>query len=118
MDMIIQTQGFKLTRSLEHFTREQINRAMSNCSERIDRVVVRLKDINGPKGGVDKHCSVEIKLANFPVTVVKKTSADMYTNIRKTSSRAARIALRQLKRRRVVRLKQRLKSGRYPTENP
>lgn len=117
MNMIIQTQGFKLTRSLELFTREQITRAMSHCSEKIDRVVVRLKDINGPKGGVDKYCSVEVKLANHPTTVVKKTSSDMYLNISKTTSRAARIALRQLKKRRVVRFKQRLRADRYASEN-
>ena len=113
MNMIIQAQGFKLTRSLESYTREQITKAVGNCSEKIERVVVRLKDINGPRGGIDKHCSVEIKLSNQPVTVVKKTSADMYTTVHRTASRAARTALRQLKRRRVIRFKQNLKSKRY-----
>lgn len=110
MEMTVQTQGFKLTRSLEQFTQYHIHKTLKCCSENIERVVVRLKDINGPKGGDDKHCSVEIKLAHKPVMIITKTSGDMYQGIRQTTKRAARTAMRQLKRRRALRLKQRLKA--------
>lgn len=113
MEMIIQSQGFKLTPALKSFTRDQVTRAMGSCSGEIQRVVIRLRDINGPKGGNDKYCSVEIKFSNHPITVVKKTSSDMYFSVRKTASQAARTALRQLKRRRVMRFRQNLKSKRH-----
>ncbi len=110
MEMTIQTQGFKLTRSLEQFIRYQIIKALRCCSDNVERVVVRLKDINGPKGGEDKHCYVEIKLARKPMLVITKTHGDMYHSVRQTTKKAARTALRQLKKRRVLRLKRRLQT--------
>lgn len=110
MDTVIQTQGFELTPTLERFTRSQIRKALHCCANNIERVVVRLKDSNGPKGGDTKHCSVEIKLSRRPILVISKASGDMYHSVQKTTKRAARTALRQLKRRRVLRLKRKLKT--------
>ena len=110
MDTVIQTHGFKLTPSLERFTRSRVRKALACCADNIERVVVRLKDMNGPKGGVDKHCSVEIKLSRRPILVISKASGNMYHSVQQTTKKAARTALRQLKRRRVLRLKHNLKA--------
>jgi putative sigma-54 modulation protein len=110
MNMTIQTQGFKLTRPLEQFTRHQVTKALRCCSDNVERVVVRLKDINGPKGGEDKHCIVEIKLSSKPKLVITKTSSDMYNSVRQTTKKVARTALRQLKKRRALGLKRHLET--------
>lgn len=34
--------------------------ALGRFSTRIANVVVRLEDLNGPKGGVDKRCTIEL----------------------------------------------------------
>ena len=38
-------------------------------------VAVRLSDINGPKGGLDKHCHLQLRLRGLPDIVVKDTEA-------------------------------------------
>ena len=105
METVIQTQGFGLTPSLEKFTRSRVKKALGKCADNIERVVVRLKDINGPKGGPDKHCSVEIIISRSPILIISNVSSDMYHSIQHTTKKAARTALRHLDRRRVQKLK-------------
>jgi len=102
MDTVIQTQGFKLTYALEQFTRSQVKKSLRYCADQIIRVTVRFKDINGPKGGEDKHCSMKIKFSSKPTVVISKTTADMYQSIYQTAKKAARTALRHLRRYRAL----------------
>lgn len=101
MQTIIHSSDFELTTALNNFIHEQSKKSMRACSDRIDRVVIRLKDINGPKGGNDKECSVEVKLTNSAPIVVSKRSDDAYASIRKALGRASRTTLRRLGKRRA-----------------
>jgi hypothetical protein len=38
----------------------------------IDRVTVRARDVNGPRGGVDQECSVKVVLRGLPSVVVTR----------------------------------------------
>jgi hypothetical protein len=41
----------------------------------IERVSVRLTDVNGPRGGVDKRCRVKVVLSGLPSVVVERHHA-------------------------------------------
>lgn len=99
MKVEIQSQDFSITESLDYFIHKQIETSMKACSNQIERITVRLKDLNGPKGGRDKACSVEVQIANFPAVIVSKRSSDAYSSIRKAVGRASRVTLRRLKKR-------------------
>ena len=41
----------------------------------IERVTVRARDVNGPRGGVDQECTVKVVLSGLPSVVVKRRHA-------------------------------------------
>jgi putative sigma-54 modulation protein len=62
-------------------------------------VAVRRSDICGPKGSLDQHCRVQLRLRGLPDIVVKDTEADLYV----AEDRAGRTLGRKLQRaRRIV----------------
>ena len=102
MQTIIQSQDFALTGALKSFIQDHANKSMNSCNTHIKQLNIRLKDINGPKGGEDKECCVEVKLANSAPIVVTKRSSDAYQSIRMALSRASRITLRKVGKRRTL----------------
>ena len=77
--------------------------AMLACSlpagERaIQRVTVRLSDINGPRGGEDKRCHIALRLKGLPRLVIEDTEADLYVAIDRAAERAGRTVQRRLAR--------------------
>jgi len=101
MQTVIQSKDYALTEALQSFIREHAKKSMNSCNNHIKQLNIRLKDINGPKGGEDKECLVEVKLANHAPIVVVKRSSDAYQSIRNALSRASRITLRKVGKRRT-----------------
>ena len=55
---------------------------------RVERVVVRLTDQNGPRGGVDKRCRIAVRLAgDLPGLLVEATSDDAYVAVTRAAAR-------------------------------
>lgn len=101
MQTVIHSNDFAITSALDSFIKDHATKSMRVCTDQVERLVVRLKDVNGPKGGVDKECSVEVKLARHAPIVVRKRSSDAYASIRQALGRASRITLRKLGKRRA-----------------
>ena len=54
-----------------------------------------MADLNGPRGGVDKHCLVEIRLTSPPrVIVIQDTDVEAEVAIGRVAERAARVVTR------------------------
>ena len=99
MQISMQALGFTLTESLRRRVRRRLDFALGGRDEHIRRIVVRLSDTNGPKGGQDKCCHIQIYLNQMPNIVVKDTETDLYVAIDRAIGRAARSVTRQLGRR-------------------
>jgi len=100
MQMDIQCQGFSLTQGLGDYVRTRLAYALSHAGPAISRVVVRLGDINGPRGGADKRCLIELRLKSVPAVVVEDVEADLYHAIDRAADRAGRTLARRLARQR------------------
>jgi len=76
-------------------------------------VVVRLSDVNGPKGGVDKRCHVMLVRAGQPPVTVEELGADAYAAVDVAVERAALAASRGMSRARTTRRRPRGESTRF-----
>jgi ribosomal subunit interface protein len=100
MQIDINTHRFPLTDALRSHVRRRLHYALSSIDESVQRVVVRLSDVNGPRGGMDKRCRLQLVLAGLPDVIVEDTQADLYAAIDRASDRAGRTLARRLDRRR------------------
>lgn len=98
MQIDIQSRGFSLTDSLLAYAKQRLLIATAYCSGHINRAAIRLSDINGPRGGADKRCHVQIVLAGIPDVVVEDTQVDMYAAIDRAIYRASRTVVRKVDR--------------------
>jgi ribosomal subunit interface protein len=115
MQITIQAHGFTATEALRAHVAKRLQHALGSCIDRISRATVRLSDINGPRGGADKRCQIQVRLATLADVVIENTEADLYFAIDRASERVGRTALRHLARlRRPVRRTPRQESASGP----
>mgnify|MGYP001028438236 CR=1 FL=1 len=97
--------------SLEGRQREVVIRrihfALARFADRIARVNVRLTDENGPRGGIDHRCLVEVDLRPGPKLYVEAQGVDAEVSAAIASRRAARRVRDELSRRRLFGRRQR-----------
>jgi putative sigma-54 modulation protein len=60
MKISLRIRGASPDKDLSEHVRNRAELALGRFSNRIASVVVRLEDMNGPKGGIDKRCSIEL----------------------------------------------------------
>jgi putative sigma-54 modulation protein len=101
MQIEIQARNFSITRPMRLHIERRLGFALGTCYRHVRRILVRLSDINGPRGGNDKRCHLEVMLPGQAV-VVEDTEADLYVAINRAASRAGRTVMRQLRRRRHI----------------
>lgn len=46
--------------ALREYIERRLQLALDRFDHRLDRIHVRLEDVNGPRGGVDKRCRVQV----------------------------------------------------------
>jgi len=101
MQIDIQARNFPLTDALRGHIKRRLGFVLSARDEHIRRVLVRLSDINGPRGGADKCCHIQVLLAHLPDVVIEDTEADLYAAIDRAADRAGRTVGRRLVRQRI-----------------
>jgi putative sigma-54 modulation protein len=101
MQIEIQARNFSMTHALRAHVERRLGFALSTCYRHVKRILVRLSDVNGPRGGNDKRCQLEVMLPGKAV-VVQDTEADLYLAINRAASRAGRTVMRQLRRKRRI----------------
>ncbi len=64
----------------------------------VPRAKVQLSDVNGPRGGVDKRCQVELSTDGSGTVVITSLARDWRSALDSALSRAARVLVRLLRR--------------------
>ncbi len=98
MQIDIQSRRLTLTGALKRRIKQRLNFALDMKNAHIQRIKVWLSDINGPRGGEDKCCHIQIELPNSSDIVVKEVRNDLYTAIDLASHRAAHSLTRKISR--------------------
>ena len=107
MQIDIQARDFSLTDALRSHAERRLRFALSCCDDHIQRIAMRLSDINGPRGGADKRCHLRVVLDGLPDVVIEDIEADLYVAIDRATDRAGRTLLRKIDRQQTL-----LKQGR------
>ena len=66
----------------------------------VPRAKVRLTDVNGPRGGVDKRCQIELKTDHVGIVSITSRARDWRSAFEAALARAAHVLLRAWRRRR------------------
>jgi hypothetical protein len=85
-----------LRESLEAKLREKLER----LSEKISSIALTIRDLNGPKGGVDQEIRVVARLVTGNEIVVRHRTANVLGDFPSTIRRVVRAARSELSRRR------------------
>ena len=96
----IQARNFSLTKALRKYIDRRLRFTLGNKDQHIQRVIVRLSDINGPRGGEDKCCQIQVILPHLKDVVVEDIETDMYVAIDRATERVSCAVGRRLSRQR------------------
>lgn len=102
MQIDIQAQHFSLTDALRAHIERRLCFALSCCVYRIQRIVLRLSDINGPRGGTDKRCRIQLMLTGMSDVMIEDTKVDLYLAIDRAIHRAKHTVLRKIDRQKLL----------------
>ena len=80
--------------TLRELAERRVRFVLRRISWRVPRAEVQLSDVNGPRGGLDKHCQVELRTDGSGPVVVSSTAADWRTALDLALARAARFLRR------------------------
>jgi ribosomal subunit interface protein len=111
----IHGQGFTVTVALAEHVRRRLAFVLTRHSDRIQRVAVRVGDENGPRGGVDKYCRIQVHLLYAPVAVIEDVGVELYATIDRAADRVGRVVVKHLDRMHPIRDVAR--SGARPARN-
>lgn len=114
----IRSRGVEVTDRLRAHVAERLRHALAHFGGQPPEVRVYLRDVNGPRGGLDKQCRVVVEMPRYGRVVLTGTDTDVYAAVTSTVSRA-RFAVRQRVKRRLARRRRRRQPGRrVPTAVP
>lgn len=71
----VRVVGAILSPEDREMVRTKLTRRLTKFASAIERVSVRIADVNGPKGGVDHRCVIKVVLRGLPSVVVERTDA-------------------------------------------
>ena len=85
-------------RQLREFSVARVHFALRRLTSFVPHAKVQFSDVNGPRGGVDKRCQVELKTNHGDMVVIASLAGDWRTALDRSLSRATRVLKRSLQR--------------------
>jgi len=77
---------------------ERVRFALRRLTTFVPHAKVQFTDVNGPRGGLDKRCQVELKTDGAGTVVIASLDRDWRTALDRSLSRATRVLIRSLQR--------------------
>ena len=98
MNIVIQSRGFAVTAAMRLHVERRVLFALGWADYKVKKVEVRLSDLNGPRGGEDKLCQIQILATGVPQVVIQDVESDVYVAIDRAADRAGRALARRLEK--------------------
>ena len=84
--------------ALRDLTERRVRFVLRRLSWLVPHAEVNLSDVNGPRGGIDKRCQVQLKTDGAGSVVVASVASDWRTALDDALARAARLVMRAWRR--------------------
>lgn len=84
--------------TLSQHIERRLHFALSRLEDRVTSVIARCADLNGPKGGLDKRCALELRGPEIGVLVVEARHGDWHAAVDEAVALANRALVRALER--------------------
>lgn len=97
----IRVAGVHLSADARDGIRRKLGNKLGKFAASIERVSVRVKDVNGPRGGVDQLCRIKVVLSGFPSVVFDNQNASVEVAINGAIAGAERAVRKTLRRSRM-----------------
>ena len=104
MRIHVRSRGFELTDALRTHAERRLLFALGRFGRRVQSVMLRIDDVNGPRGGADQRCQIVARLAPWGDVRVEEPDGDLYGAIDRAADRLDRAVAREIERRREMRL--------------
>jgi len=99
---IVATKGVKLNRRLREYVSGRLSIALDRKHYSIQAMKVRISDQNGPRGGIDKQCQIQLTLNGLPTVLITEKGRDIAAMVDQAAHRAAQAVERLLARTRSI----------------
>jgi hypothetical protein len=83
---------------LRELTVRRVRFVMRRLTWLVPRAKVQLSDVNGPRGGVDKRCQIELKTESAGTVVITSVARDWRSALDGALARASRVIVRSWQR--------------------
>ena len=83
---------------LRDLTERRVRFVLRRLGWLVPRAEVQMSDVNGPRGGIDKRCQVQLQTDGAGSVVVASVASDWRTALDDALARAARLLMRLLRR--------------------
>ena len=71
-------EGIEMSEALEAHIEKSLGAVQKRFGDRLTRIEVFLKDVNGNKGGVDTHCTIEARPRSLDPSAAEGQGKDAY----------------------------------------
>lgn len=100
MRLQLRTRNLRHDPSLSDHVRRRLHFALGRFDREVSTVLVRLEDVNGPRGGVDKRCTIDLHGTKVGARRVEVEDTDVVAAVDRAARTAARLVAATLERRR------------------
>jgi ribosome-associated translation inhibitor RaiA len=95
------------------YIKRKLGMKLGKFASSIERVSVRVEDVNGPRGGVDHECRIKVVLSDLPSVVFVEQDASLAAAIDRALAGSERAVRRAVRRTRMKALKRGRRTGQH-----
>lgn len=100
MKVELRFEGLAPSVTLRAHVHRRLGLALDRFRDRVQWARVWLRDINGPRGGADKYCQVQVKVKGGSDIILHERQADALSALDIAAGRVMQVLARQLARQR------------------
>jgi hypothetical protein len=93
MQIIVESRDADAT-PMRELSIARVRFALRRLKALVPRAKVQFSDVNGPRGGIDKRCQVELKTDSAGTVVIASLARDWRTALDRSIARATRVLTR------------------------